>query len=354
MRYDERSSDSENRSGEESRILCVILLISAVILASGCSTTQKTDLQRHEFARIEMGMKVTMTLYSADPVKARLAAKTAFDRIRTLNMILSDYEDDSELNQVRHHSGSGRWTKLSPELWTVMKRADRMSKDTEGAFDITAGPLIQLWKRARRQRALPDPAKLEEARTRTGYFFIDFDPRNRSVNLWQKGMRLDLGGIAKGYAMDEAMKVLKKEGIRSALITGGGDMVASEAPPGKPAWKIELPSPDTNSPPQFVRLKDAAFATSGDRYQFVILDGKRYSHIVDPRTAQALTDHSLVYVIAPNGMTADSLATAASVLETDKAITLGSKNRAELRIRRGDEDHAAIKSSRGFGSFLWE
>ncbi len=332
--------------------LAIALFVAVSV--SGCRTSDESALQRHEFARLEMGMKIQMTLYSADPGAARLAAKTAFDRIRSLNLILSDYEDDSELNRVRHRSGSSRWIRLSPELWTVMKRADELARHTEGAFDITAGPLIQLWKRARRQRALPDPTRLAEAKTRVGHYYIDFDSRNRSVNLWQKGMRLDLGGIAKGYAMDEAMKVLEQEGIRRALITGGGDMLASDPPPGRPGWKIELPQLGTNTPPQFIRLKNQAFATSGDRYQSVILDGKRYSHIVDPRTGLGLTDRSLIYVIARDGMTADSLATATSVLKDDDALALARRYGAELKVQRKPRDRIDSRTSPGFDRYLWD
>lgn len=332
----------------------VAVLLPALILA-GCRTVDPATYQRHEFKRIEMGMIVQMTIYSPDPARARLAAKNAFDRIRSLNQILSDYEDDSELNAVRHSSGSGEWIPVSPELWTVMRQSDRFAKETAGAFDITAGPLIQLWKRARRQRALPAPAKLAEAQTRTGHYYIHYRNNDRAVILWRKGMRLDLGGIAKGFAMDEAMKALRREGIRRALITGGGDMVAGDPPPGKPGWKIELPRLDeTNSPPEFISLRNAAFATSGDRYQFVVLNGKRYSHVVDPRTGISLTDHSLVYVIAPTGMIADGLATAASVLAPLNALNYAHRLKAEIQIEKQGAEKEREWKTDGFDTFAWE
>lgn len=327
-----------------------LLLLLAV---TGCRTIDPAAYERHEFKRIEMGMIVQMTLYAKDPAQSRLAAKTAFDRIRELNQILSDYEDDSELNRVRHSSGSGDWIEVSPELWTVLRQSARFAKESDGAFDITAGPVIQLWKRARRQRALPDPAKLAEARTRTGHYYIHYRESDRAVILWRKGMRLDLGGIAKGYAMDEAMKVLNREGIRSALITGGGDMVAGDPPPGKPGWKIELPQLNTNAPPAFIRLANAAFATSGDRYQYVVLDGKRYSHIVDPRTGVGLTDHSLVYVIAPSGMIADGLATTSSVLNPTAATKLAADHQAEIKIQKQPDTETQVFTSAGFNRFRW-
>jgi thiamine biosynthesis lipoprotein len=328
------------------------LLIAA--LAAGCHTTPRPAPDRLEFQRTEMGMPVRMVIHSGNPAHARLAAKTAFDRIRSLNLILSDYEEGSEINRLRHSSGSGRWMPVSQELWTVLRRADRLARDTGGAFDITAGPLIQLWKRARRQRALPDPARLAEARTRVGHYYIDYRPRDRAVVLWREGMRPDLGGIAKGFIMDEAMRVLKRHGIRSALINAGGDMVMSAPPPGADGWRIELPRLDSTNRTHsaFIELKNAAFATSGDRYQFVTLDGKRYSHIVDPRTGIGLNDHRLVYVVARDGMHADALATACSVLEPGESVQLAGRQGAQVMIQRKPLTTVETMRTEGFGRLL--
>ncbi|MFT4688400.1 MAG: thiamine biosynthesis lipoprotein [Limisphaerales bacterium] len=328
-------------------------ILMLTLFLQGCESIPESEVQRFEFQRMEMGLMFRMALHAPDEAAAKSAAKAAFDRIRELNSILSDYEDDSELNQVRHSSGSGRWIKVSPELWKVMRAADRFSRDSGGAFDVTAGPLIQLWKRARRQRALPAPDRLAEARTRVGHYYIGFRTKDRSLVLWRQGIRLDLGGIAKGYAMDEAMRVLEAHGIRSALISGGGDLVASAAPPGKPAWKIELPTLSGGGAPRFVALVNAAFATSGDRFQFVLLDGKRYSHIVDARSGQALSDRALVYVVAPSGMIADALATSASVLTGDEAVQLAKKNGALISVTRERENNRIRSESIGFESRLW-
>jgi thiamine biosynthesis lipoprotein len=326
----------------------------ALSLAGGCHATRRQPPERVEFQRLEMGMPVRMVLYATDAARARLAAKTAFDRIRELNLIVSDYEDGSEINRLRHSSGSGRWIPVSEELWTVLRQADRLAHDTEGAFDITAGPLIQLWKRARRQRALPDPEKLAEAKTRVGYYYLDYRDRDRAVVLWQQDMRPDLGGIAKGFVMDQALKVLKQHGIRSALINAGGDMVMSGPPPEKAGWRIELPRLDSTNRADsaFIELRDAAFATSGDRYQFVVLDGKRYSHIVDPRTGVGLTDHSLVYVVARDGMTADALATACSVMEPEKSVRLVSRYSARAMIQRRPGTDVETTLSAGFDQLI--
>ncbi len=302
-----------------------------------------------------MGMPIHMILYSTDPAQARLAAKTAFDRIRALNLILSDYEDESELNRLRSTSGFSDGMRVSDELWFVLNRANKLAKQTSGAFDVTAGPVIQLWKRARRQRALPDPERLTEAMTRTGYYYLEFQPANRTVILWREGMRLDLGGIAKGYAMDQAMEVLRQHGIRRALISGGGDMVATGAPPGKAGWRIELPSleSDDSSEQRFILLRNNALATSGDRFQSVTIDGTRYSHIVDPRSGIGLTDHRLVYVVAKDGTTADSLATAVSVIDPEAGLNLLSNYDAEARMLRRQSGNLQIVESKNFGKHLW-
>lgn len=328
--------------------------MAVALLLGACRTAPERPLERHAFKRIEMGLMFHVTLYAPSREAAETAAVAAFDRIRELNAILSDYEDDSELNRLRHTSGSGRWVGVSQELWRVLREADRFSRDTGGAFDITAGPLIQLWKRARRQRALPDPERLAEARTRVGHYYVGFRPRDRSVVLWRKGMRPDLGGIAKGFAMDEAMQVLRRRGIRRALISGGGDMVAGDPPPGRPAWKVELPSLDQGATPRFLALRNGAFAASGDRFQFVILDGRRYSHIVDPRTGQALSDRTLAYVVAPSGMVADALATASSVLGATDAIAVARQRGAEISLTRLSGDDREGSESPGFARHLWK
>ena len=335
----------------------IFLLALPILLSFGliaCRTPSPDNLTRHEFVHPEMGMPVRIVLYAADPAHARLAAKTAFDRMRALNLILSDYEDESEINELRRSSGSGHWRPVSKELWTVLRHADRLSKATDGAFDITAGPVIQLWKRARRQRALPAPDRLAEAQSRVGHFYIDYRSSDRAVVLWRKGMRPDLGGIAKGFVMDEAMHVLKQHRIRSALINAGGDMVMSAPPPGERGWSIELPRLDSTNRTEsaFIELRNAAFATSGDRYQFVTINGTRYSHIVDPRTGVGLTDHSLVYVVAKDGITADGLATACSVLKTEAALKLARSEGGELMVQRRPGSEIKTFKSAGFNRFI--
>jgi len=301
-----------------------------------------------------MGLPFRMVLYAVDQPTATAAASNAFSRIAQLNDIMSDYDSDSELSRLSQSSGQGKVTPISNDLWRVLERAQSLSQRSGGAFDVTVGPCVNLWRKARRDKKLPNPERLAEARKAVGYQHVRIDARRRTAELLVPDMRLDLGGIAKGYAVDEAMKILQQHGISRALVSGGGDLAVSGPPPGKPGWRIELPPLDvTNAPPvRFVLLSRAALATSGDLFQRLEIDGKRYSHIVDPRTGIGLTDHSLVTVIARDCMTADSLTKVVSVLGPEAGLTLIKQDRgAEARVVRKPADQIELRETKGFGRY---
>jgi len=312
-------------------------------------------LRRFEFTEPQMGMPFRIVLYAPDENLAAQAARAAFARVAELNQVLSDYEEQSELVLLNRSAGSGRDVPLSADLWRVLERAQQLAARTDGAFDVTVGPAVQLWRRARRQRELPIPERLTAALRAVGYRYLVLDPRRRTARLEVAGMRLDLGGIAKGYALDQALAVLRARGLPRALVSGGGDMVAGAPPPDAKAWRIELAPLDVaDAPPAlFVWLKHAGLATSGDLFQHVEISGRRYSHIVDPRTGIGLTDHSLVTVIAPDGLTADSLATAVSVLGPEAGLRLvESTRRVAARIVRQPAGQVQVCESRRFTRFV--
>lgn len=271
-----------------------------------------------------MGLPFRMVLYATNEATATTAAEAAFARIAQLNDILSDYDTDSELSRLSRTAGEGRAVPVSRDLWRVLERSQDLARRTDGAFDVTVGPYVSHWRKARRERKLPDPARLAAMAPAVGWRNLRLDPQAHTALLTAPEMRLDLGAIAKGYAVDEALKVLAARGIRHALVAGGGDMAVGEPPPGRPGWRIEIAPLDvTNAPPaRFVLLRHAALATSGDVFQHLEIEGVRYSHIVDPRTGLGLTDHSLVTVIGRDCMTADSLATAVSVLGLERGAAL--------------------------------
>ncbi|MBI1747383.1 MAG: FAD:protein FMN transferase [Acidobacteria bacterium] len=280
-------------------------------------------LERFEFCQGHMGTQFRMILYANSAAGAQAAAETAFTRIAQLDLMMSDYLEDSELTAVGRQA-SGPPIPVCEELFRVLKKSQVMSKRSQGAFDITVGPVVQLWRRARRTAELPDPARLSEAMALTGHRKMHLYEQTRSVRLAQSGMRLDLGGIAKGYAADEAIVLLKKRGITRALVAAGGDIVVAEAPPGTEGWVIGVASLNSQDEPSacHLLLRHSAVSTSGDAEQHVTIGGIRFSHIINPKTGMALTGRRRVTVVARDGITADALATALCVMGSVRGLQL--------------------------------
>jgi len=294
------------------------------LLAASCVSAPPAGPapRRYEFQQPEMGVPFRIVLYAPTQNTAEGAAAAAFQRIKQLNDIMTDYDSDSELSRLSQTSGQDKEVQVSSDLWVVLEWAQQLAQRSHGAFDVTVGPCVNLWRLARRQQALPDPARLAKARLAVGYAKMQLDPSRHTVKLLAPNMRLDLGGIAKGYAVDQALKTLGRLGITSALVSGGGDMAVSDPPPDKEGWRIELPPLDaSHAPPsRYLLLSHAGISTSGDLFQRLEINGLRYSHIIDPRTGMGLTDHSLVSVIAPDDFTADGLTKVASVLPPKEAL----------------------------------
>ena len=308
------------------------------------------SLTRFTFMETHMGSRVHITLYAADEAAAARAAKAAYARVAELDGIMSDYRPTSELMRLCQKAGGGP-VPVSEDLLVVLSQAQEVSRRSEGAFDVTIGPVVKLWRRARKSFQMPDPQDLAQARALVGYQKVNLDPKARTVELQQAGMLLDLGGIAKGYAADAALKVLQQHGVHRALIAISGDIVASGPPPGAEGWKVGLaPLDGARQPPtRFVLLQHAAVSTSGDAEQYVELDGKRYSHIVDPKTGIGLVGRVGVTVIAKDGPTADCLATAACVLGPDRGLklveaTAGASVLFVRKTAKGEE----VTESKGF------
>jgi FAD:protein FMN transferase len=335
--------------------LQLCLLGGLGLLVSGCrSPLADAALRRFEFEQPQMGLPFRIVLYAESQAVADTAAQAAFARVAELNQIFSDYEDDSELTKLSRTSGGGQAVKVSDELWRLLVVAQNMSRRSEGAFDITVGPLVQVWRRTRRQRELPTPEVIAEAKARVGWENVVLDPRARTAKLLVPGMRLDFGSIAKGRALDEALRVLRQHGITRALVTGSGDMAIGDPPPGRTGWRIELAPLDAlGAPPtRFLSLRNCGFATSGDLFQHVELGGKRYSHIVDPRTAMAMTDHSLVTVIARDAVTANSLSTTTCVVGPERGLALVAATPGALaRVVRKPGERVEVTESPRFTRF---
>ena len=266
-----------------------------------------------------MGVQVRLVLYAPDEATARRAAEAAFDRIAGLEDVMSDYRPSSELMQLSAVE-AGTPVRVSEDLFTVLQRAQALARLSDGAFDVTVGPVVRLWREARRTRAMPAAQARAEAMERVGWRKLQLDAAARTVTLTVPGMQLDLGGIAKGYAADAALEVLEAHGVERALVMIGGDVRAGAPPPGEPGWPVQVAHAD--SAYRHLDLARGAVSTSGDTEQFVEIDGRRYSHVVDPRTGVGLTSRVAATVVAPNAFTSDGLATLLTTLGPERGLSL--------------------------------
>jgi len=296
--------------------------LAAWIAAAGCAAG--ADLKRFEAVEPHMGTLVRIQLYAADQARATAAFRAAFGRIAQLDAALSDYKPDSELNRITRDA-VGHPMVVSSDLFLLLDASQQLARETGGAFDITLGPVIRLWRQARKEQRLPDEEALSQASRRCGFQKLHLDSAKHTVVFDQPGMQLDLGGIAKGFTADAALETLARLGIGSALVAMSGDLAIGEAPPGREGWKISAQD-------RVFEISNAAVSTSGDGEQYLDWERKRYSHIIDPATRMGATSQMTVTVVARRGIDADGLSTAATVLGEDRA----------LRFIEGRPDAAAL------------
>lgn len=280
--------------------------------------------KKYVFERPEMGSPFTITIESADSMTASTAADAAFHKADTLNAILSDYIDSSEINRLSATSGQGRFVVVSDPLFDILRRSLEAARLSGGSYDVTIGPVVKLWRKARKTRTFPDADSLRAALRKTGYRYVHLDTLHHSVWLEKPGMRLDVGGLGKGFVAQAALDLLAEYGYRAAMVNAGGKIVVGQPPSGKQGWLIGINAPNEKEAllPGLLLLRQTSIATSGDIYQYVELNGRRYSHIVNPKTGIGLTRRRNVTAIAADGTQADWLATACSILSLHKSLKL--------------------------------
>ena len=291
-------------------------------------------LSRFTFTEYHMGVDTRLVVYAPSQSVAESACAAAFERIAKLDSIMSDYQIHSELNRLCDKAG-GEPLPVSPDLFKVLQESMRVSRLSNGLFDVTVGPLVRLWRKARKTGVLPSPRAIRQARALVGWRRVTFDTASRSVRLAIPGMKLDLGAIGKGYADDEAQHVLKAHGITRALVDMGGDIVVSDPPPGTNGWTFDVPNAGKS-----MRFKDCAVSSSGDTEEFAIIGRKRYSHVINPHTGQALTHRVQSTVIGPNGSITDPVSTAMTLVSPrvrGRILRAYPGTRAYVRVLRSDE-----------------
>lgn len=294
----------------------LLALWCLLVPASGCRTAPRDEaLQRFEFQQPHMGTVFTLTFYARDSVAALAAAQAASTRIQELNDLMTDYDPESELMRLSR-SPTNQPVPVSAELFAILEAAQHLSRLSDGAFDVTVGPYVRYWRRARRNGQLPSPENLARAAQSVGWQKLQLDPASRSVTLLAPNMQLDLGGIAKGWAADAALATLREQGCPRAMVAASGDIALGDPPPGARGWRVGLGLPGSrdSATSRDLLLANTAVSTSGDTEQFTLIGGIRYSHIVDPRTGLGLTNQLQASVVAPRAGQTDPLATTICVL----------------------------------------
>jgi len=280
-------------------------LVVAAVLFPGRGTAASFSTERPL-----MGTLFKITSHTADHPLFKIASSEAFAAAEKINSVASDYIADSELLSFSKLS-HGKPHPVSETLFPLLLQARHFAEETEGRFDPTLGPLTKLWRESRRRQSLPGPDVLAAALAASGYGKLFLDGKARTLVFSVPGMRLDLGGIAKGQAADAMLEVFRKHGLTRTSITCGGDVRVGDPPPGKDHWSISVRT--TGEPKQPLKLVNSAVSTSGDLHQFVEIEGTRFSHIIDPETGLGLTEPRTAIIIASNAAESDALATAACV-----------------------------------------
>ena len=335
------------------------LAISLLILPCGLlavNALQPAALQRYVYTEPHMGTTFRIVLYAPDEATAKKASKAAFARIAELNAIMSDYQPTSELMRLCEKAG-GPPVEVSVDLFEVLQKSQEFAKMTDGAFDVSISPVVRLWRKARRSREMPSAEAIKKALALVDYRKIKLEPKGRTVQLLLMGMLLDLGGIAKGYAADAALAVLRQHGITRALVAAGGDIAVGDAPPDAKGWKVGIaPLKNPDAPPEhYLLLKNAGVSTAGDSEQFVEIGGKRYSHIIDPKTGLGLVGRRSVTVIAPNATISDGMDTGLCVLGVERGLKIvdGREDVAALFVFETDKG-IETNASKRFAKYLWK
>jgi thiamine biosynthesis lipoprotein len=286
----------------------LIAVLSSDRIAASEHTPVDEKAPSHEGSRVSMGCVYTIHAYAADPFAARRAVEAALDEVDRIDRLMSHYKPESELSRLNREAAKSP-VRVDRELFGFLVECLRYSRASGGAFDISVGPLMKAWGFFRGEGRMPSESELAAARSRVGYRHIVVNRQDQTIFFDVDGVELDLGGIAKGYAVDRAVDVLKAHGIGSALVSAGGSTIyALGAPPGREDWEVDIQDPfHSQRVATSVRLKDQVLSVSGSHEKFFELNGTRYSHIMDPRTGRPAPGVVSVAVVANSGTTGDAL-----------------------------------------------
>lgn len=297
----------------------VALMITLLTCLAGCTAPEPTTYTK---TTEMMSTYVTITVVADNPYEAEAAIDSAFAGLRTMATELSFWTKDSEIAAINNSAGKDA-VKVSPQAFEVIAHALAISRNTSGAFDPTIGPLIHLWDY--RSKTIPSQSSLAHALSRVDYRKVIVNAPDQTVMLNDPQMSFDTGGIAKGYGADRAVEILKARGIGSGLVAVAGDIRAFGRRADGMPWRVGIKNPRSDNPEDIIAyldLKDEAISTSGDYERFFIKDGKRYHHIIDPKTGYPALGAMATSVIAGKAVLTDGYATGVFIMGPEKGLAL--------------------------------
>ena len=319
------------RVGTLDRSRCAI---GFLIVALACTVLESSpSLQRIEASRMSMASLYSIVAHAERPDEARLTLERALDEIDRIDRLMSHYRDDSPLSRINREAGRGA-VPVDRELFDFISLAVNYGAESDGAFDVTVGPLMKAWGFFRGEGRFPTDAELARARSATGLKHVTMNASDRTIRFDREGVEIDLGGIAKGYAVDRAVEILRREGVPAALVSAGGSTIyALGKPPDRPHWTVAIQDPLDSRVLAFeVPLQNRALSISGVSEKFFEMDGVRYSHIMDPRTGRPVQGVLSVVVQAPTGTAGDAI---------DNVLFVEGVERSRAFLRR----HPAVEAT---------
>ncbi len=304
------------------KLIFVILFFPSAIL----SRDGIPQLHRFEDSRVSMACTYTIALYGDDPKQLPLITAAALDEVDRIDSLMSHYDRDSPLSRINREAGQGP-VLVEPELFHFLQRCVGYSRESNGAFDVTVGPLMKAWGFFRGEGRIPWFFELWSVLRRVGYQHLILDGQQRTVQFERSGMELDLGGIAKGYAVDRVVTLLSEQHIGSAFVSAGGStLYGLGAPPGSLGWEVKLRDPldphNSKKSAATVVLKNQCLSVSGNYEKFFKVRGVTYSHIMDPRTGRPVENMLSVAVVTNSGTDGDALDNAFYVEGVEKGKAL--------------------------------
>ena len=313
------------------KIIRPLIAMVGVLLAIALFFLLRTGSERPPLVRADSGVHLVMgtfarvTVIAPDSRGGAKCIEAALAEIRKVDELMSDFKEDSEISRVNKGAFS-QPIEVGESTFEVLQKSIEISYLTDGAFDITVGPIVKLFRTARATGKAPTPEQIADAKAKVGYEKLVLNDAEKTVRFTVEGMSLDLGGIAKGYAVDKAIEIMQQHGALGAMVDVGGDVRCFGTPPkGKETWIIGLQDPNTHAGPGLLlklKIENAAVTTSGDYQQYAIIDGKRQSHILDRKTGKSAQGLASVTIIAKNATSSDALATAVTVMGLQKGIQL--------------------------------